>query len=218
MRSKHPLWLILPALLVASNALRAQVTINPDALKQIAPPAATPVPREPASHHPAHRTAAAKPAAPPPAKVKAPTVALIPPEIANLPPPVAVATRAPEKIILPPAVAGAIGDTSAIKNGLRLRFGAGSSDMNAAMEQSLRDFARRAAPGPVSLDAYASGNDSDPSTPRRLSLARVLAARAILIDAGIASTDIYPRAHAPSTDTAAPPDRIDIVILPASHS
>ena len=214
-RCLYPL-IALPLLLSPGRAA-AQVTLNPDALKQVKPAATAPVtPAAPEVKRPVVKTA---PRTPPPAKLTPPVVAVIPPEIAQLPPPVAVPTRPAEKIVAPAPVANAIGSAVAIKDGLRLDFGAGSSDLNQAMDKSLRAFAARAKPGPVALDAYASGNDSDPSTPRRLSLARVLAARAILIDAGIASKDIYPRAHAPDTSiSGAPADRLDIVIVASNHS
>jgi len=214
-RCLYPL-IALPLLLSPSRAA-AQVTLNPDALKQVKPAATAPVtPTAPGVKRPVVKTV---PHAAAPAKLTPPVVAVIPPEIAQLPPPVAVPTRPPEKIVAPAPVANAIGSAVAIKDGLRLDFGAGSSDLNQAMDKSLRAFAARAKPGPVALDAYASGNDSDPSTPRRLSLARVLAARAILIDAGIASKDIYPRAHAPDTSiSGAPADRLDIVIVASNHS
>lgn len=200
------------------NALRAQVTLNPDALKQLqtTPPAAPAPPATPESRRTAPQTAAAP--APVVPALAPPKVATIPPEIAQLPPPVVVPLRPAAKVNPPAPLADALGDAVAIKNGIRIDFAADSSDMNPAMEQALRDFAKRAAPGPVALDAYASGNDSDPSTPRRLSLARVLAARAILIDAGIASAKIYPRAHGPDSKGLAPPDRLEIVTLPPDHS
>jgi outer membrane protein OmpA-like peptidoglycan-associated protein len=223
MRSYSFLCMSLAGALVsfATSDARAQVTLNPDALKQLqatspaAPPQEKPAPE-------AHQTAGSlsHPAtgAPVVPALPRPRVATVPPEIAQLPPPVVVALRPVARVIPPLPVIGAIGDAVAIKNGIRLDFAPSSSDMNPAMEQALRAFAKHAAPGPVTLDAYASGNDSDPSTPRRLSLARVLAARAILINAGIASAQIYPRAHGPDTGDSAPADRLDIVTLPPSHS
>jgi len=218
MRSYSFLWLSFAAALVGGGGARAQVTLNPDALKQLqnaTPAPATPVPQAAPRRSSSNTTRSAP--APVPA-LKPPTIAVVPPEIALLPPPVVVPTRQPGKVIPPAPVPGAVGDAVAIKNGIRLDFAPDSSDLNVAMERALRDFAKRAAPGPISLDAYSSGNDSDPSTPRRLSLARVLAARAILIDAGIASAKIYPRAHGPDSKGLAPPDRLEIVTLPPDHS
>lgn len=201
-------------LLLCFCAAHAQVTFNPNALAgvQSAQPATSP----------AHRKTSAAPVSRAPGPVpalKRPPVATVPPEIATLPPPVAVPTRPVPKIVPPKPVAGAVGDAVAIKGGLRLDFGNGSSDLNAGMDQALRAFARRAGPGPISLVAYAAPDDADPSTPRRLSLARMLAARAVLIDAGIASEKIYVQEHAPEPSGAAgPADRLEIVSLPANPS
>ena len=61
--------------------------------------------------------------------------------------------------------------------------------------------------------AYAAGSAEDPSTPRRLSLARALAARAVLLHEGVASTRIYVRALGASGSGAAglPPDRVEVM-------
>ena len=58
--------------------------------------------------------------------------------------------------------------------------------------------------------ATAAGSADDPSTPRRLSLSRALAARAVLITEGIASTRIYVRALGASGPPDGPPDRVDV--------
>jgi outer membrane protein OmpA-like peptidoglycan-associated protein len=197
-------WCLAGALVLRGEA-QAQVTLNPDALKQlqVTKPVAAPL----------ARPATAKPVAPAVPRVAPPEVATIPPEIATLPPSPVVPTRPPAKVIPPVPLASAVGDATPIKNGLRLDFGPSSSDLNPAMDRALRNFAKQAAPGPVNLDAYAAGNNSDPSTPRRLSLARALAARAVLIDAGLASKMIYIRAHAPNSATS-PADRLEITLIP----
>jgi hypothetical protein len=59
--------------------------------------------------------------------------------------------------------------------------------------------------------AYATGAPEDPSTPRRLSLARALAARSVLISEGVQSTHIYVRALGASS-TEGPADRVDVML------
>jgi outer membrane protein OmpA-like peptidoglycan-associated protein len=208
---------------------QAQVTLNPDALAHLkaAPPSVAP-PTSPKISKPAisrpkiskptvtkptvAKPTVAKPAAP--VAVTIPVLATAPPEIAKLPPPVAVPVRPVSKPIPPKPVADAPGRAIAIPSGIRLQYDGDSFELNPAMDRALRDFARKSLPGPVALDAFASPNNNDPSTPRRLSLLRALAARAILIDAGLASENIYVRSHAPSLDNAAlPADRLDITDL-----
>jgi hypothetical protein len=63
----------------------------------------------------------------------------------------------------------------------------------------------------------------DPSSPRRLSLARALTVRSVLIAQGFASTRIYVKALGATTPALAegPPDRVDIVVAgmrPASQA
>ncbi len=203
---------------------RAQVTLNPDALAHLkAAPASVAPPTPPKTSKPAvsapaisrpkiSKPAVAKPAAP--VAVSIPVLATAPPEIAKLPPPVVVPVRPVSKPIPPKPVADAPGRAIAIPSGIRLLYSGDNFDLNPAMDRALRDFARKSLPGPVALDAFAGRNNNDPSTPRRLSLLRALAARAILIDAGLASEKIYVRSHAPSSDNAAlPADRLDITDL-----
>jgi outer membrane protein OmpA-like peptidoglycan-associated protein len=212
MRSSFLLGLSFTALL-ACAASRAQVTLNPDALAHLQ-----------ASQPQAAPSTAAKPAVPAPSPVRnipppqtvpriasPPTVATVPPEIAKLPPPVVVATRPPSKPVPPKPVPNAQGQAAAIQSGgVELQFAPGGSDLNPAMDQALRDFARKSLPGPVSVDAFSAPDANDPSTPRRLSLERALAVRAILIDAGLASEKIYVRVHAPNP--AQPADKLDITL------
>jgi outer membrane protein OmpA-like peptidoglycan-associated protein len=201
-----------------ADKAQAQVTLNPDALAHLkaAPAAAPPTsPSKPTISKPKiSKPTVAKP--PSPVAVPIPVLATAPPEIAKLPPPVVVPLRPVSKPIPPLPVANAPGHASAIPSGIRLQYQGDSSNLNPAMDRALRDFARKSLPGPVALDAFASRNNNDPSTPRRLSLLRALAARAILIDAGLASEKIYVRSHAPSLDNATlPADRLDITNLNA---
>jgi hypothetical protein len=68
--------------------------------------------------------------------------------------------------------------------------------------------------------AYAAGTPEDPSTARRLSLARALAVRSALIADGVSSTRIYVRALGAQPGGAlagdAPADRVDLSVLGAN--
>ena len=158
----------------------------------------------------AHAPAATIPAAPPlPPVFRAPVinVPLHPPPP---PPPVVVVQTAP-------------GTVSPIDGGTRISFGAGVADVNPATMQGLHDFASRMKADPLAradLDAMSGGAADDPSTPRRLALARGLAARAVLINDGIASTRIYVRVMGvpAAGDASVPPDRVDLLLSPIPGS
>jgi len=208
--------LAVPAGLAFDAPAVAQTQGNQQALDALGPtkPAGAPAPhahRVPAHHAHAVQPAAAKstttapplpviPAAPPPIPViKAPLIN-VPLHPEPPPPPV-------------PVVAAATGAGSAIQGGSRITFGNGSADLNAAMMQSLQAFAAQLKTDPdarAQIDAYSSGTPDDPSTPRRMSLARGLAARAVLINSGIPSTRIYVRAIGQPHDNLQP-DRIDLI-------
>ncbi len=111
-----------------------------------------------------------------------------------------------------PVVATAAGAVSAIQGGSRITFGSGSADLNPTTMQALKDFTAHMKADPearAQVDAYGSGTSDDPSTPRRMSLSRGLAARAVLINGGIASTRIYVRAIGQPGD-GGPADRVDL--------
>ena len=104
------------------------------------------------------------------------------------------------------------GAATPIAGGLRVTFGPERADLNPATVAALRDFAHAHAAQPstsININAYATGSAEDPSTPRRLSLERALAARAVLLNEGIPSPRIYPRALGP-TGGSTDPDRIDV--------
>ena len=158
----------------------------------------------------AHAPAATIPAAPPPPPVFRAPVINVP---LHPPPP-------PPPVVVVPTATGAV---SPINSGTRISFGAGSADVNPATIAGLHDFASRMKADPLAradLDAMSSGAPDDPSTPRRLALARGLAARAVLINDGIASTRIYVRVmDVPATgDASAPPDRVDLLLSPIPGS
>ena len=143
-----------------------------------------------------------------------------PPPIAALPPPTPVPVRPLPPAIIPLAT-DAPGGTSDLPGGLRVTFGPERADLNATTIQTIRHYAASLGHDEnttVTLMAYAAAVPDDPSTPRRLSLARALAARAVLMDAGIASTRIYPRALGPTVAPGSedvPADRVDLIRSPA---
>ena len=213
---------LLSAVLFAAGPVLAQsqgVTVNPGALDLLpSRPAARPAPARPAtptSPHPAPARMPAPPATAPaqPAPTRPPAVPTVPPAIAAIPPAVAVPVGRPPPAPVVPVAADAPGIAAPVSGGLRVTFGSDRSDLNPATEAALREFARGLKANEaatVNVYAYASGGADDPSTPRRLSLARALAARGVLINEGIASTRIYPRALGPAggdTDR----DRVDLI-------
>ena len=170
------------------------------------------------ARHPAHsadsgNTAAARPSTMPAGVAMPPPVPAAPPPPPVIKAPVINVPLHPEPPPPPvPVVAGAHGAVDRIRGGTRITFGDGSADLNAATMQALRDFAAGLKADPTAraqIDAYGNGTPDDPSTPRRLALSRGLAARAVLINAGIPSTRIYVRAIGRPGD-GSPPDRADL--------
>ena len=97
----------------------------------------------------------------------------------------------------------------------------GREELNPSTEAALRRLARQVKgheQDTISISAFAAGTPEDPSTARRLSLGRALAARAVLIDDGIASNRIYPRALGAAPDSAAEPDRVDVIVNAAPNA
>ncbi len=139
----------------------------------------------------------------PPASPLLPPAAPAPPAHPNVTPPP------------PPVVAAAAGEVIEVPGGTRITFAPESADLNPATDAALRQIGAEAAKSPaavVNVIAYASGPPEDPSTPRRLSLDRALAARAVLMAAGVPSTRIYLRALG-TASREGPPDRVDLVVV-----
>ncbi len=204
--------------------MRAQVRVDPDALNSLS--AAPPAPDAPAKAAPRQRRAVNhKPARPAPAHHPAPQAANKPAAPAApvtiapaAPPPATLAplatAPAPRPLPAPiiPMMPDAAGDASAIAGGVRVTFGPGKFDMSPSTVDALHRFGQAVAPNPsadVNVYAYAAGAPDDPSTPRRLSLSRALAARAVLMSDNIGSTRIYVHALG-STPSDGPPDRVDV--------
>ena len=180
-------------------------------------------PKSEARGHAATTGAPAKPAAGEPAARprslvrQPPSVPPAPPPVVTLPPlqPPPPAHPAPPRQPVP-VVAGAPGEALPIPDGVRVTFGTDSADLNPQTDAALQALAQRAAGSPgatVTVMAYAAGPADDPSTPRRLSLSRALAAREVLLDQGVGSTHIYLRALGAAAGDG-PPDRVDVTVNP----
>jgi len=118
-----------------------------------------------------------------------------------------------------PMRADAPGLVTPLPDGARITFAPGSSTLNPATFSAILAIAAQAKTNPamtVGVTAWAPGSPDDPSTPRRLSLDRALAARAVLIANGVVSERIRTIAKGMiDLGTAAPADRADIIkILP----
>ncbi len=169
--------------------------VTPPAFPSASPPVAAAPPAAavpaPAAPPPPPRVAAAPPA---------PAPAAAPP-----PPPQQTAARPPPAALPPAAPAG---------SGPRLVFGAGSSELPAGADSTLKDMAQRLnADDSLRLQvvAYADGTPEQASQARRLSLSRALTVRSYLISQGVRSTRIDVRALG-SRATDGPPDRVDLLI------
>lgn len=220
---------LLPFLVaLRPGAALAQVTTNDKALEALQPPAA---PAKPASAAPAATPTVAKPAAVkpavtrhvphkaapahPPAKTPLPKVPLAPPPNPVIaPPPPALPQHARETPPPVPVKADAVGTVTKIDGGTRLTFGPGSSDLNEATHSALIEIAGAARADKqliVTITAWAPGTEEDPSTPRRLSLDRALAARAVLIHEGVESERVQAVAKGFIGIGGTDPDRLEIV-------
>ena len=183
---------------------REQAASKPIALP--APPVASEQPANPsaslATSAPATPPAATLPATPPP------TVALAP-----------VAPPAPEPTEshpAPPVSASAATNASTTRNGLRLTFGSGQTELSPASIAAIDGIAQGVQShdsSSVNVVAYAAPTPDDPSTARRLSLSRALAVRSALMADGVSSSRIYVRALGGSETNDGPEDRVDVTLL-----
>lgn len=232
----------LPALvLLAAVPARAQVTVNTNALDSLPAPEKV-APHQTTHRATQHRSAtqprravvraesAAQPDLPlplppippgatspaaPTATAALPVIPPAPPRVPHIPPPVAVPVQPAPPPPPIPVAKDAPGIAETIPHGVRVTFGANRTDLNPVTERALAQFATVAkadASVPVNVFAYAKAVPDDPSTPRRLSLSRALAARAVLIAGGIPSPRIYVRAMGGADPGASTPDRVDLVL------
>ncbi len=226
------------ALLIGAGPAFAQVTVNPGALELLpSKPTREPAPRRTRRAEPAPQpseqadstpaddipippippSAEPPPAGSPPAKAALPALPTVPPAIAALPPPPPIPEPRAEPPPPIPVADDAPGQAMPLTGGLRITFGSGRDELNPSTEAALRDLARQVKgheQDTISISAFAAGTPEDPSTARRLSLGRALAARAVLIDDGIASNRIYPRALGAAPESAGEPDRVDVIVNP----
>lgn len=229
MRSFERCLLLVAAL--APGLVRAQVAVDRGALEQLSPtapatpsaPAPSHIPHKPITPKPITlRPPTFKPVAPPAKPAAKPGRPARPVSIAPAPPPPAALPVVPPAPT-PPAALPAIpmqpdapGAATRIIGGLRVTFGHDVADLNPTTVAALRSVARTVGAEPnasLNVYAYADGPPDDPSTPRRLSLSRALAVRAVLMSEGIVSTRIYVRALGATTLPGAadgPPDRVDV--------
>jgi outer membrane protein OmpA-like peptidoglycan-associated protein len=182
-------------------------SLLPPAVRAAQPQAAAP-PAPPAAAPPA---AAPPPAPAPPAPVPPPPPQPAPPAAAAAaPPPPAVPAAAPSPA---PAATPVAASSRAVAPSLRLGFSGAATELDAASRQRVLGFASTLPDDDqvrVTVNAYASGDPSDPSRARRTSLSRALAVRAALMEGGIRSTRIDVRALGLAAGEG-PPDRVDIL-------
>ena len=203
---KLPL-LIAATLSVASSA-GAQVTVDLHALDGLpagktAPPAARPTPR------PKVATPVAAPIAAPVVAVPATRPETPVPATAAVALPVAPPATGPVAPAPPPAIAEAPKPAPSI----RIPFAPDESELGkdgiAAIER-LIEAGYAAGASTFSVVAYASGKPDDPSSARRLSLARAIAVRTVLQNNSVPSRKITVRALGNQAGDG-PSDRVDIV-------
>jgi outer membrane protein OmpA-like peptidoglycan-associated protein len=234
--------LLLTALLVAAAPVQAQVTVDLQALDKLPgarPPARhqgsqkskpRPTPKDTAAakpQMPPSQQAAEKPATAPPVATASPspttstpqapsaTLPTAPPDTVALvpPPPAAAQPVAPPPP--PPVSDSAASAATTTDAGLRVTFGAGQTDLSPASAAAIKSIVQSAPAGDstsFNVMAYAAGTLEDPSTARRLSLARALAVRSALMADGVTSSRIYVRALGATGGDEAP-DRVDLAVM-----
>jgi outer membrane protein OmpA-like peptidoglycan-associated protein len=230
---------VVPALaqvtvdLHALDALPGAKSPAPDARPRRPPPKPA---QRPATSATLNKPSIQQPAAPPTPVPSTATATQAPtaPQAAPAPPPATLPEAAPPVIALapvaPPPAAQApppppppISDTAAssakaVGAGLRVTFGEGETDLSPASAGAIQNLVRTGPQGDgisFNVVAYAAGTPEDPSTARRLSLARALAVRSALIADGVSSTRIYVRALGAQASDA-PADRVDLSVLGAN--
>ena len=184
---------------------RPKVTLPPTAAATVATtqpaPAAPVAPAQAASTPAAPTVAASAPAASTDLPIGPPPVAAIEP------PPARTASVQPVPESPKPAVAN-----------LRIPFGADQTDLGkegTAALDALLHSAYEGGPPAFTILAYAAGSPDDPSSARRLSLARAMAARNALMSDGVPSRRITVRALG-SQAAGGPPDRVDVSATPST--
>lgn len=235
------------ALLGLSAPAIAQVTIDLHALDALPRTAARPPPRhiaprparkpakvEARTHAPATTAAnppAATPASPAPAQVAIAPQAVAPPtvppvtaslpSIAAAPPP--PATMASLSAGPPPSAAQASAPATPVPSRtLLVRFAPDQSDLTPPETSALTGLAHATPHTDTTsfeVAAYAPAAGGDASSARRLSLARALAVRTVLVAAGVPAASVYVRAlGAPPASEAGQPNRAVVTVMGANGS
>jgi outer membrane protein OmpA-like peptidoglycan-associated protein len=93
---------------------------------------------------------------------------------------------------------------------IRLLFARDQTDLNSAGIEAIKTLIKTASSTGITVSAYADGAADDPSSGRRLSLARATAVRKALLDSGVPSNQITVRALGGRVGDG-PPDRVDII-------
>jgi outer membrane protein OmpA-like peptidoglycan-associated protein len=125
-----------------------------------------------------------------------------PPPASTPPPPPPVSSQATTTAAPTPA-------------GLRLTFAPGQSDLSPDSAGDIKQFASAVPPGgsaTFNVMAYAPGAKDDPSSARRLSLARAMTVRSALVADGVESARIFVRALGTQYGSG-PADRVDVDVL-----
>lgn len=183
--------------------------------EQPAPAVATnagPVASESASQSPPAKPAPAATAAAAPLAL--PTMSAQPPSIAQIKP-IQPASSHSAAASSPASSQTTATRATASRTGIQVSFAPGKADLSqkgaAAIKQMVASTHTDASVT-YNVVAYAAGTKSDPSVARRLSLARALAVRKVLLANGVDASDIYLRAmgsNVPSGTT----DRVDVTPL-----
>lgn len=211
-------FLIFLIFLAAIPRVQAQVSVDLRALDQAGPANPAPAAPRPAPRPRVTEPVAPKVAAPAPVPAPTPAVPAAAPGLASPPNvsiPVVPAMPVARPAAPPPATTAAPPPPPPPPpDPIRLVFRPAVSELTPRDEAAVRALAK-AIPAPatsaVTITAYASGTPDDPSTPRRLSLARGMAVRAVLMDAGIPSAQIYVRAQGARVIDD-PADRVELSV------
>jgi outer membrane protein OmpA-like peptidoglycan-associated protein len=220
---RTPFLLIVALLSVTPPTAHAQVTVDLRALNAL-PAAPAPVarpassrPAPPPAQHPAAAAAAVPSVAAQPLQPALPEAT---PAVAALPP--VAPSPAPATAPPPPPPVSATAATAAkpVNSGMQVTFAGEQVELSpgsvTAINTLVAAVANRDA-ATFNVVGYARGKSDDPSTARRVSLARALAVRGALMADGVTSSHIYVRALGTQTDTE-PMDRVDIAVMGGNTS
>jgi hypothetical protein len=224
-----PSFTSLPPLPQVPPPLPAPPPVVTAAAPKVKPAAPKPVETAQAAPSPAPQPAAPKPVAKVAASAPPPPTTAVPPQLAlpaAVPPPARLAEATPGPPAAgPPVAAGTASPAPAPANApdalpkgadlLTLPFFVQDSDLPPAETAMLRDFTQRhGADTQYIVRAYASAppGDDDPSTPRRIALARAQSVASALFDSG-AQPDAV-RLLALGDAGGSPPNRVEVIAMP----